>query len=304
MNSKNSSVSASVILALAGAAIIWGATAPIMKLTLKTVPLYSLAFIRFGMASLILLPTIKNRLHVNKEDIPILILSAIFGVTFNISFFFWGVSLTTALNSGIIFAATPILTLFFAKLFLKEKTTNQLIWGSLLGILGISVIVGKNIATDGVSLSSYGDLLILVALFSFTAYEILGKKLLEKYNFLTITFYTFTIGAISFMPAAAYELISEPNWYMRLNASSYLGIGYGIIFSSFLAYSLWDWGLSKSKAQNAGLFFYLDPISAIAFSVLLLSEKVTPVFIIGTILIFCSLFIAEGHLPGRHHHTR
>lgn len=297
-------MSASVFIALAVAAIIWGATGPLMKLTLQTVPLYSLALIRFGLASLILFPLVKSKLFIEKKDISLLILSSISGITFNISFLFWGLSLTTALNTGIIMATTPIITLFLAKLFLQEKAGRQLIWASLLGIVGISIIIGKDIATAGVNLSPYGDLLVICSLLAFTSYEILSKKLLDKYNSLVIAFYTFVIGALSFLPAAIYEYFSEPSWYTHLDSSSYLGIGFGVIFSSFLAYSLWDWGFSKAKAQNASFFFYLDPIATIAFSVILLSEKITPLFIIGTILIFCSLFIAEGHLPGRHQHTR
>src|SRR3989344_931902 len=109
------------ILALILASIIWGATGPVMKLTLKEVPLVSLAFIRFFAAAIILFPFVFRKISIKRNDIPILIISAFLGVTLNITLFFWGLTLTSALNSGIIIASGPILLLLFAHIFLKDK---------------------------------------------------------------------------------------------------------------------------------------------------------------------------------------
>jgi drug/metabolite transporter (DMT)-like permease len=54
-------------IALATAAIIWGANTPIMKVTMLYVPIFSLAFLRFFIASLILLPFVYNDLTFKKE---------------------------------------------------------------------------------------------------------------------------------------------------------------------------------------------------------------------------------------------
>ncbi|MCL4417029.1 MAG: DMT family transporter [Actinobacteria bacterium] len=285
------------IFALLAASTIWGATGPIMKYTLLTVPLFTLAFTRFFFASLILLPFVYKKLKINKEDLPVLTLCACSGITFNISFFFLGLTLTTALNAGIIISTLPIFTILFAIFFLKEKIKKRLVFGAIIGISGIGIIIGHDITKNGVSLSPVGDFILLLSMFSFVIYEIFSKKLFKKYSPSVITFYAFAIGALSFLPAFIYETTYNLTWVNNLSNTVILGIIYGIFFSSLSAYCLWQWGLSKIDASKAGFFFYLDPIASTVAAVLILSEKITTSFALGAILIFLGLFFAEGRLP-------
>lgn len=285
------------ILALISASIIWGITGPVMKLTLQSVPIFSLAFIRFFFASLILFPFVYKKLSINIKDLPILILCAGLGVTFNIAFFFWGLTLTSALNSGIIIATAPLFILLGAAIFLKEKITRRLMIGLIIGITGIGIIISRDVFQNGISLSPLGDFIILLSLLAFVFYDILSKKLFKKYSPLTITFYSFLIGAISFFPASYYEFVNNPAWMTGLKSNALFGIIFGIFFSSFAAYSLWQWGLSKIDAGQAGFFYYLDPVASTIGAVILLSEKITQPFVLGAMLIFLGLFFAEGHLP-------
>lgn len=293
-------------IALILASSIWGANNTVMKITLLSVPLFLLAFIRFGAASVLLLPFVVKKLRVKRQDWGRLLLCGLCGVTLNIAFFFSGIKLTTALNAGIIVSSTPIFTLLFANIFLKEKITYKLLAGSALGIAGIIVIIGRDILYNGLSLSPVGDLLMLAATLSFVAYEILSKRLFKTYNSSTITYYSFLIGALTFLPLAFFELINNPVWFTYLTATSFFGIGYGILCASLLAYSFWEWGLSKIEASRVGFFFYLDPVVSTIVAVLVLSEKITMPFVLGSLLIFAGLFLAEGRLPyhSAHQHIR
>lgn len=290
----------SAIIALAFASIIWGATAPVMKLTLTAVPVFTLAFLRFGTASILLLPFVFRKLTIKEKDWPLLIAASVCGVTLNISFFFLGLKLTTALNAGVIIASTPILTMFFAHLLLKEKITQNLVIGGVLGFGGIGIIIGRDFFENGLSLSPLGDFLILLALLAFVLYEVFSKKLSKKYSSFVITFYSFAIGAIIFFPAAISEFQQNPLWMTNFPLPAFLGLVYGAVFSSFAAYSLWQWGLAKISVSRVGFFFYLDPVVATIVAVILLSEKITPAFVAGAVFIFLGLFLAEGRLPYHH----
>jgi len=295
MNSKHLA-----ILALIFASVIWGLTGPIMKQTLVHVPIFTLAFIRFGAAAFLLFPFVYNRLAIKKGDLPLLILCAAFGVTFNIAFFFWGLTMTSALNAGIIIATGPLFILLGAVIFLKEKINRQLIVGLIIGVAGIGIIIGADALKNGISLSPLGDFIILLSLLSFVFYDILSKKLFKKYSPLTITFYSFLIGAIVFFPAASYEFLNTQDWMANLPPQAILGIIYGIFFSSLLAYTVWQWGLSKMDASRVGFFYYIDPVASTIGAVVILSEKITQPFVLGAILIFLGLFFAEGRLPYHH----
>lgn len=287
-------------LALIVAASIWGASAAIMKLTLLTVPPYTLAFIRFGAASLLLLPFVFRKLRVETKDIPLLVLATVGAVTLHIPFFFFGLTLTTALNAGIIIASTPLFTLLFAHLFLSERVPRNLILGSVLGMAGIGLIIGKDIVSRGISLSPIGDFLILMATLMFVFYEIASKKLFVRYHPSVITFYAFAFGSLSLSPFALQEFQTDSQWLITAPPGAFWGILYGIFLSSFAAYSLWQWGLSKLEASRVGFFFYLDPVVSTIAAVVLLSEVITPLFVVGSILIFLGIFLAEGRLPYHH----
>lgn len=290
----------SAIISLIAASIIWGATGPIMKQTLVFVPVFSLAFIRFGIASLILFPFVIKKLSVNKKDLPLIIICSLLGVTLNISLFFFGLTLTSAINAGIIIASTPILTLIFSHFLLNEALRKNLLVGGFFGILGISTIIATDILNHGLSLSPIGDLLILSAILTFIFYEILSKKLFKTYNAFTLTFYSFLIGALTFFPASILEFKSNPLWISNITNEAILGIIYGTLFSSLSAYSLWLYGLSKMQASRVGFFFYLDPVAATITAIIVLSEKITIPFVFGAIFIFLGLFIAEQNFNYLH----
>lgn len=283
-------------LALVAAAIIWGATTPIMKLALETVPVFSLAFIRFATAAALLFPFVIKKLTVQRKDLALLVLAALAGVTYNIYFFFVGLKVTTALNAGIIIATTPIFSFLFAHLWLREKLKLNLIFASLLGMAGIVALLGKDLAQTALTLSPSGDMLILLATISFVIYEIVSKKLFVKYDPLVITFYSFLIGGTTFLPAATIEFVSDPSWLFLLPVSGWFGIFYGILFSSFAAYTLWQWGLSQVDVSKVGFFLYISPLTSTIASILILSERISSEFIIGAIFIILGIIVSQGHL--------
>ena len=289
-------------LALIAAASIWGATAAIMKFTLITVPPFTLALIRFGCAAILLYPLVFGKLAIQVKDLPTIFFAGLSGIGIHIAFFFWGLKLTTALNAGIIIASTPLFTLLFAHFFLNERLKKNFMVASLFGIAGIGLIIGKDFGSNGISLSPLGDLFILLAIISFVTYETITKRLFATYKPTVITWYAFVIGACFFFPFALYESLTLPNWTTNISTQVMLGILYGILFSSFAAYNLWEWGLSKVSESRVGFFFYLDPVVSTIAAVAILGEKITLAFILGSVLIFLGLILAEGHLPYHHLH--
>jgi len=55
--------------------------------------------------------------------------------------------------------------------------------------------------------------------------------------------------------------------------------------------------MSRVKAQEVGLFNYLDPVVTVLIAVPLLGEHPDIYFFIGTILVFGGIYIAEGRIP-------
>jgi drug/metabolite transporter (DMT)-like permease len=165
-------------------------------------------------------------------------------------------------------------------------------------LVGVSIIIGQPIIEKGFNGAMMGNLFFVLATIGAVGHVIYSKKIIEKYSAATITFWSFVIGALTFLPFFLYEM-TQNNFVQPLDYRGYTGIIFGVFFSSLLAYFLFEWGTKRLAAQEVGIFAYIDPITAILIAVPLLGEVITPVFAIGSLLIFAGIYIAEGRL---HYH--
>lgn len=276
------------------ASLIWGATVPIMKYTLQEVPLFSLIFLRMFFASMLILPFVLKKLHIQKEDLKNIFLSAFFGTNLNLLLFFFGLKNTHAINASVLISTTPIFTIIFAHVFLKEKVSMKLVAGSSLALMGTLLIVGAPALQLDVK-SSIGSLALLGSSLAWVGHEIVSKRILPKYGPMALAFFTTFIGGVLFFPIAAFEFSKNPNWVSNLSQLGLLGLVFGIIFASFTAYTLWQKGLNETSAGEASFIFYITPLSGVLFSILLLGEKFTSLLLLGSIFIIGGIIMAEYH---------
>ncbi len=286
------------ILFLIIANIIWGAASPIFKWSLQNIPPWTLAFLRFSLATLIIFPFTYNRLSIHRKDLLKVIVIGIFGVGINIPFFFFGLRLAPAINAPIIASSGPILLLIISMLFLGEKPKIKVTIGTLVSLGGVLIIMLQPLFKDGFDLAVLGNLYFLVAALGAVIHVIVSKKLKYNYAAETLTFWSFAIGSLIFLPFFIKEFNSY-NFLNTLNFQGFIGIVYGVIFSSTLAYLLYMKGIQKIKTMEIGIFSYIDPVMAVVVAWFLLGETVNLTFIIGSVMVLSGIFLAEGRF---HYH--
>jgi drug/metabolite transporter (DMT)-like permease len=76
---------------------------------------------------------------------------------------------------------------------------------------------------------------------------------------------------------------------------SWIGIIYGIFFSSALAYFANNYALTKMSASKIGMFHYVMPIASLLVAVPLLGEMPDVFFIVGSILV--AIGVKKGSDP-------
>jgi len=286
------------VLALIIANIIWGAASPIFKFALQNIPPFTLAFIRFFFAGLIFVPFAINKWQplTVRQWIEI-ILVGFFGVTINISFFFLGLAKTESINAPIIASSGPIFIYLLSVQFLKEKPKLKVFSGILIGLLGVLIIILSPIFLGHKKLifgEIQGNLFFLLATLGTVFQTIVGKDVLRKVNSSQVTLISFLFGSLTFLPFMRNELIS---WsFTNLDIRGIVGIIFGIFLSSALAYYLYYWGISKIKAQEVGLFTYIDPVIAVLIAIPLLGEYPNLYFFIGSLFVFGGIYLAEGRI--------
>jgi Integral membrane protein DUF6. len=286
------------ILALIIANIIWGGASPIFKFALQNIPPFTLAFIRFFFAGLIFLPlAFKNFQKISKRQWFEIFLVGFFGVFVNITFFFLGLKKTESINAPIIASSGPVFIYFFSILFLKEKPRLKVFLGMVTALLGVLLIILSPILLDGKKIflgEIEGNLFIVLATLGSVFSTLFGKDLLKKVNPYFVSAFSFLSSSILFLLFVPKELIS---WsFFDLNLAGWVGIIYGVFFSSAAAYFLYYYGLSKIDAQEVGLFTYIDPIAAVLIAIPLLHEFPSIYYLIGSVLVFGGIYLAEGRV--------
>ncbi len=270
---------------------IWGINFVVAKLALQEFPPMSLAFLRFILAILFLLPFIlteKKKSKLAREDLPKLFAVGIFMVTLNIGLFYTGMQRTTVTSASVLTMVIPMLSVLAGWWFLREKIYTVNLIGIVLGLIGAILVIGVPYFALGlqpISNALIGNILIILASAAWVAGAGLSKGLLQKYSTLTVTSMIFLVGILSFAVPALTEYLKNPGWVHQVTYIGLFGLLFSAIASSVSAYFLFEWGLSKLGIVKADLFQYLEPLVAITLGVAILGEQMRFTFIIGAILV-------------------
>ena len=286
------------IIALIITNIIWGAASPIFKFSLTNIPPFTLAFIRFFFASFLFLPFVIGKWQkLTTRQWLTIFLGAFFGISINITFFFLGLEKTDSINAPIIASAGPVFLYFMSVLYLKELLNLKVFFGMLISLGGVLFIILSPIFFESrryIFGEVQGNIFFVLATFGAVLHPLIYKNLLKKINAYQVTLIGFLFSSFTFLPFALAEL---KTWsFSQLNIAGVTGIIFGVFFSSALAYFLFVYGLSKIKAQEIGVFTYIDPIVAVLIAIPLLKEYPNLYFFIGSLLVFGGIFLAEKRI--------
>lgn len=274
--------------------IIVGSSVVAGKLITQSFPVFLASELRFLVAAIVMVPLlikVEGFPSISKRDFLILFLQALSGVFLFSIFMLYGLTLTTAIEAGIITSTIPAVTGGLAFLFLKEKISKSVGVGIMLAVIGtfiINVIGSLSIIERG-SYPIYGNLLILGAVICEALFIIFGKFVTQRVSPLTITTIVSVLGAILFLPFSLYEgyqfkfeEVSIAEWGLIL----YFGIVVTVI-----AFILMYQGVSKVPASTAGALTCVLPISSVILSVLILGEEVSFIHLVGIVFTLTAIYL-------------
>jgi len=190
--------------------------------------------------------------------------------------------------------------MLLAIFFLKERFKLRKILGMLVGLGGIFLIIFEPLLEQGFDGSITGNLLLVLATLGAVGGTITGRKLFTRYDPLTLSFWAFVIGSMTFLPLALYEYASIPNLYPLLDIRGYSGILFGSVLSTAAAYTLYNWGLSKITATDTAMFAYIDPVVGAILGYFMLNERITPLYLLGFLFVFGGIYITKNRV---HYHS-
>jgi len=286
--------------------IIWSGNYVVAKGIATQLPPVSLAFYRWSLACVCILPFAfkkilqqKNIILANKSYI---FWAALTGVTIFNTFIYLASHYTSAINLALIgTTSAPVFVTLMAAIFLKEPLTGFRITGMVMCIMGILFLISQGSLQKLAHFHfGKGDILVLVSAFTFAIYNTLVKKKPAAISGLVFLSVVFVLGTLCLFPFFVYEKMHTPavNWTPNMIlVIFYLGLG-----NSIIAFFCWNAAIAKLGASGTAMFFNLIPVFSTIEAVLFLGEAFSNIHLISGLLVISGLFIANIIIkaPKRH----
>lgn len=271
-----------------------------------------LTLLRFLIGALILLPLslreIKQKKLVFKPgDLAFFLLTGFICVIVSMILFQMGIIYSEASVAAVLFSCNSVFVVLFAYLLLTEKIYRHTIISIIVSVAGMLVIINP----AHLSGSGVGIALSLGAAVTFALYNVVGRTRSERYGGITLTCFSFFFGCAEMLLLVVFSHIpAVSGWFNEkglsvfanipllsgITLSSLPGLIYVGIFVTGLGYTFYFLAMEQTSAATAALVFYIKPVLAPIFALIILNEPITPQMIGGIVLIIVGSVIS--FVPG------
>jgi drug/metabolite transporter (DMT)-like permease len=249
---------------------------------------WTLAFWRFAIAALVLAPLVvrsfpEMREFLRRRGWQVLAIGALLGIVLGL--LFEALHYTSAVNTGIINATYPIITLVLARIFLGEPLGPAQAAGGLIAFAGVVLIAARG---DFEALVHFdfriGDVLVLIAAATLGAYTVLLKK--AKFALARLPLLVLILGsaAVVTFPLSMFELW-RGDYAPGFELSSLIILAYIGIPGGALVYLFFNWSIDVLGASRAGMLLYSQMIFTALLAWLILGESIEWYHYVGAALI-------------------
>ena len=286
-----------------------GSYVALSKPLVAALPVFLLAWLRFGLGGLAMLHWLKKpaiEVPMSGQTKRLLFLESFLGnFLFSICMLF-GVSMTSAVAAGVIMAAIPAAVALMSWLFLRERIGLR-VWGAVacavLGIILVSLSKSEQTMSMDNSGSPFftlkqawlGNLLLMGAVLCEAAYAVIGKKLIGVLSPKRITALINLWGFALVTPFGVWAAWGFD--FSAVEPASWLLLLFYSLAASVWTVWLWMTGLTTIPASQAGVFTVMLPISAAAVGVLVLGENLNGMQAGAFAIALAGVVLAT--LPGR-----
>lgn len=277
-------------LGLIIAMLIWGSIGIFVRYIDFTSSQIALVRAIVGSIFLIVFSLISKE-HLSREKIKsnLLVLVAC-GIClgFNWIFLFQSYNYTTISTATICYYLAPIIVMFVSPVLLKEKLTHVKVLCILAAMVGMLCIVGIDRSSMGGN-NIVGIIYGLSAACLYASVVILNK-FLKDISGRDSSMVQLSVAGVFMLP---YVIFTEKISLTGVSSQSIILLLILGTVHTGIAYLIYFTVIQKLESQTVAIYSYVDPISAIIMSTIILSERMSLLQVLGGILILGSTFISE-----------
>ena len=280
------------ILSGLAAAGIWGAMYVVSKVVLDIIPPFALITTRLLLGGLTLWIVIQRRggLHLSRRDFWRVFAVGIVGYGVSLGLQFIGTKMSTAANGALVTSATPAFILVFAYFLLRERIDALRLLALVISSVGVVAVIDPRNAALDITLF-WGNLALLGAALTWALYSVLVRLVTRDLDVLAVSLVAFLGGLPIAVPAGAAEIATIG--VGQITGWVIAGVLFLGIVCTALAMFLWNNAFALVDASRASLTFFAQPVVGALLGWLLLGETITPLFLLGGLLIAVGLVLAS-----------
>ncbi|AEM46603.1 protein of unknown function DUF6 transmembrane [Acidithiobacillus ferrivorans SS3] len=277
------------------AVALWSANFVIANVVSSEITPIELSFYRWLIAFMVLLPFMRSALNSAKtivKDRTIFlsfIAASLLGIsTFNTLIYMAG-RYTSSINMSLIAVMSPAFITIINRIFLGRPVRGITWFGVLLATVGCVVLITKGNLTILTGLQvSLGDILMLFSAISFSVYAVV-QRIPKGMSHIEYLFLMIFAGLVALFPFYLTDMFIGNNFHVNLTTLSY--ILYLGIFSSLIAFYLWNRSIGIIGSMQTGVAYYLLPLFVFLIDYIAFRTELNNLIVSSFLLIFGGVII-------------
>lgn len=278
------------------AILFWAVNFSFLKIVFREMEPLAFNGLRMLLASLLLVLICLfsgESLRVDRKDFWKLVGLGVIGNTLFQIAFMCGLDLTTASNSSIIIALTPV-SIALLSYFLKHEKIHPAAWvGIVISFVGFYLVISSQYGVLQFSYKSLlGDILIFTGNIFWALFTVFSWPMLKRFSPLKLTTLTMVFGTVFYIPFCIRDTLNTDFYALSIRAWAILV--YSAVFSLVIPYIIWFLSVKRIGNSKTAIYDNLIPVLTILFAYFMIEERITLIQAIGALVIFAGVYLTRA----------
>jgi drug/metabolite transporter (DMT)-like permease len=272
--------------------VLFGSMEVALKVGGTTFNPIQLTFLRFLIGGIVLLPFAlsdlkKRKVKLTKGDLGYLFFLGLICICFSMILFQIGIEKINANLAAMIFSINPVFTMIFAHFIVHEKFTKKKAIALGISIIGLIIVMNPSELVSGGNNGVY-VLITLGSAILFGLYTAFGKKRIQKIGGVAQNSLSFLMGSGVLL---IFLVITKKPIIQGISLETIPLLLYTGVFVTGLGYYYYLKIIEVAGPSKASIAFFIKPMVAPVFALVLLDEPITFNIFVGLLFILLGSYI-------------
>jgi len=296
MNTSKDNSLILIILSFAAVYIIWGSTYLFIAFTVEALPPFTMSAIRFTLASSLLFgltAVLRKYQTITRKQFLNAVFAGVLFLGFGTGGVAWALQFIDSGFTALVISGQPLIVVLMMWAIDQKRPPTQSFGGIFLGMFGMYLLVSQKELMAGPE-QWKGVIAIFFCMIAWGFGSIfVSKSDMPKPQMANNAIQMMSGGTILFF----FSLFWESSWTLDFKAvplTAWLALGYLIVFGAAIAFSAFNYLLTKVSPEKVATSTYINPIIALTLGWYFRDELVTSQSILAVCVMFTGVFFINS----------